>query len=571
MIKQYAPFLDWIPKYRKRHLSGDISAGLTVGVMLIPQGMAYALLAGMPPIYGLYAATLPLILYALFGTSGQLAVGPTAMMSLLIAGGIGSLELAGPEQYIVYAISLALMVGLFQLLMGVFRLGFLVNFLSQPVIGGYTLAAAIIIAASQLRHLLGLEIPRGRVDQILVNVFQHLQGIHLPTLWVGLGSMALLVIIRRINRRIPGPLVVVVLGIVLSYGLDLEKWGIAVVGDIPAGLPALSLPTVNLDLLQTLWPAGLTLALVGFMESIAVGKAVQTPEEQRRVVPNQELIALGLANISGAFVQAFPVTGGFSRTAVNYQSGAKTGLASMISAALMMLTLLLLTPYFSYLPTPVLAAIIMVAVSRLINFSNAKQLWQVDRKDFLLFSFTALSTLLIGVQQGILLGVILSVLVILYSLSYPHIAQLGRIPGTQEYRNLKRFDQLETWDEIVIMRFDAQLYFANLAVFRQSLADMIDQQAGVRYAILDFKPINNVDSSALKMLAELITIYQQRSITLLFADVKGPIRDQFKKVGLLDQAGTEHIFLTVDEAVKSVLENRPSPHHKVATQSLIKE
>ena len=319
--------------------------------MLIPQGMAYSMLAGLPPIYGLYASTIPLILYAVFGTSRQLAVGPVAMVALLIATGVGQIANPGSDQFIQLAILLALMVGLIQFGLGIFRLGFLVNFLSHPVISGFTSAAALIIGFSQLKHLLGIDLPRSSyVHEILKEAILHLDQVNWPTVAIGLGGVLVILGVKTYFKSIPGPLLAVVLGVVLVYGLELNNAGVKIVGEVPGGLPALALPMVSSSSIMVLMPAALTIALVGFMESIAVAKAIQSKHKDYQINANQELIALGISNIGGSFFKAFPTVGGFSRTAVNDQSGAKTGMASVISAALILLTLLFLTPLFYYLP-----------------------------------------------------------------------------------------------------------------------------------------------------------------------------------------------------------------------------
>lgn len=548
-MKAYFPFLSWIPAYDRKNLSGDISAGLTVGVMLIPQGMAYAMLAGLPPIYGLYASTIPLLIYALFGTSPQLAVGPVAMDSLLVASGVSQFAEIGTSEYISMAILLALMVGVIQLLMGIFRLGFLVNFLSHPVLVGFTSAAALIIASSQLTHLLGIEIPRLKVHETLLLVSKQLSAINLPTLLMGIGGIGILLMAKRAKRRIPGPLIIVALGILITYFFSLPEIGIKIVEDIPAGLPSVSLPDITSSSISQLLPIAITIAFIGFMESIAVSKALESKHKSYEVVPNQELTALGLANSLGSFFSAFPVTGGFSRTAVNDQAGAKTGLASIITAGIIILTLLFLTPIFYFLPKTVLAAIIMSAVLGLINIKAAKHLWKTDKKEFALFLFTAISTLALGIKEGILLGVVLSLLMVIYRISYPHIAILGKIPGSNDYRNINRFDKLITYDHIFIFRFDAQLYFANINYFKNFLNSHIQANPEVQHIILDAGPINTMDSSAIYALKEIMENLQKQGITLYLVDVKGPIRDTLTRNDILQKENRELFFMTVEDAV----------------------
>ena len=550
-FNSFFPILDWLPQYHKGQLRGDLSAGLTVGVMLIPQGMAYAMIAGLPPIYGLYASTLPLILYALLGTSRQLAVGPVAMVSLLTASGIGMMAESGTATYLTLAIGLALLVGAIQFLLGVFRLGFLVNFLSHPVISGFTSAAALIIGLSQLKHLLGVDLDRSHhIHEILLQAFAKIGELNAWSLGIGLGGIFLILGLKRINKSIPGPLVVVATGILLVWGLDLVSMGVKIVGEVPQGLPILQVPQLETDSLSKLLPIALTISLVSFMESIAVAKAIQAKHKDYKVIPNQELIALGLSNIGGAFFQSYPVTGGFSRTAVNDQSGAKTGMASIISAVLIILTLLFLTPLFYYLPKAILASVIMVAVFGLIDIQEARHLWHANRSDFWMLIATFVATLSLGIEQGIGLGVVLSLSMIIFRTTRPHIAQLGQVPGTPFYRNVKRFQQLIDPDELLIVRFDAPLYFANTHYFTDHLKGMIQVKGeSLKAVILNAESINNLDSSAIHALEEIVEELKEAGILLYFTGVKGPVRDAMGKGNLVEKIGKNNFFMTVQEAV----------------------
>lgn len=548
-MKKLIPAFDWISNYKKEWFGGDLTAGLTVGVMLIPQGMAYSMLAGLPPIYGLYASTVPVIVYALFGTSRQLAVGPVAMVALLISSGVGALAELGSTEFITLAILLALMVGVIQFLMGVLRLGFLVNFLSHPVIAGFTSAAALIIGFSQLKHLLGINIPRGKVQETIMNVFENAGDINMPTLFVGAAAIAILLVVKKINKKIPGPLIAVLFGIGVVYFMGLAEEGVKIVKDVPGGLDIFGLPFIDMGSISSLLPVALTIAFIGFMESIAVAKAIQAKHKDYEVSANQELIGLGLANIVGAFFKAFPVTGGFSRTAVNDQAGAKTGLASIISAILIIITLLFLTEYFYFLPYAILAAIIMVAVFGLIDFKEAKHLWRTDKKDFWLFMVTAIATLTLGIEEGILLGVVLSIASLVYRVSYPHIAIMGRVPGTDQYRNIDRFSDVETYDDKLIVRFDAQLYFANANYFRDFVKKELSTQPDVKFLIFDARAVNNIDSSAVHMLTDLIQDLADNEIQIHLVNVKGPMRDVLKKNNITGMLGKEHFHLKLQNAI----------------------
>ncbi len=567
-IKEYIPILNWLPNYNATLLKGDLVAGLTVGVMLIPQGMAYAMLAGMPPIYGLYASMIPLVLYAIFGTSRQLAVGPVAMISLLIAAGVGAIT-SDANTFISLAILLALMVGVLQFLMGVFRLGFLVNFLSHPVIAGFTSAAALIIGFSQLKHLLGINIPRSNhIHEIIGNAFTNINTVNVQTLIIGLVAIALILLVKKVKLPIPGPLLAVVFGIGAVYGLGWYDEGVKIVGEVPKGLPAFGIPSLDFESIKTLIPIALTISFISFMESIAVAKAIQARHKNYKIVPNQELIALGIANIGGAFFQAFPTTGGFSRTAVNDQSGARTGMASIISAALIALTLLFLTPLFYYLPKAILASVIMVAVFGLIDFKEAKHLWKTDRGDFCMMLATFLGTLILGIEEGIVIGVILSLALIIFRTTQPHTAVLGRIPGKPYYKNVKRFEQLEVRDEILIFRFDARLYFANVSYFKETLEEeILNKGKKLKLVILDANSMNGMDSSGVHALEEVIEFCEERKIEFNMVSVKGPIRDIFHRAKLSNKLGEDKFFVRIQHAVDTFDDKPVSDFKSYALQT----
>lgn len=567
--RKFLPVLEWLPAYRSENLRGDLSAGLTVGVMLIPQGMAYAMIAGLPPIYGLYASTIPLILYALFGTSRQLAVGPVAMVSLLTAAGIGALAEGGTETYISLAIALALFVGLIQFLLGVFRLGFLVNFLSHPVISGFTSAAALIIGLSQLKHLLGIKLEGSHyVHEILIDAAARIGEAHLITFLIGILGIVLIMGARRINKAIPGPLLAVVFGILAVWGFGLAEQGVKIVGEVPSGLPSLVIPQFNLANFNTLLPTALAIALVSFMESIAVAKAIQAKHKDYKVDANQELIGLGIANIGGSFFQSYPTTGGFSRTAVNDQAGAKTGLAAIISAVLIALTLLFLTPLFYYLPNAILASVIMVAVFGLIDIREAVHLWHADRSDFWMLIVTFVGTLALGIEQGILIGVVLSIAIIIFRTTMPHFAVLGKIPGKPHYKNITRFDDLEVRDDVLIMRFDARLYFANVNYFKERVEEeMAKKGKKLKLFVLDANSINGLDSSGMHALEEIIDYCNEQGIAFNLASVKGPVRDILLRGGLVDKIGEENLFMRIQHAVDRFDEKDEQRYEKYVLQA----
>ena len=551
MLQRYFPILQWLPGYKKSYLSGDVGAGLTVGIMLIPQGMAYAMIAGLPPVFGLYASLIPQIIYAIMGTSRQLAVGPVAMDSLLVASGLGALALSGIDEYIAMAIFLALFMGVIQLGLGMLRMGFLVNFLSKPVISGFTSAAAIIIGLSQLKHLLGTSIESSNQIHILLkNALDTITETNMITLGIGVFAIVLIKAIKKINSRIPAALVVVVLGVLGISFFGLDGQGVKIVGEVPEGLPSFQVPGIDYSRISELLPIAITLSLIAFMEAISVAKAIEEKHTDYKVDSNQELIALGTSNILGSLFQSYPTTGGFSRTAVNDQAGAKTGIAPIVSALVVGLTLLFLTPLFYYLPNAVLAAIIMVAVFGLIDFKYPVELFKNRRDEFFLLIATFLITLTVGIKEGILLGVLISLLLLVYRTSRPHIAVLGRIRNTDYYKNVARFpEDTETFKEFLIIRFDAQLYFGNREYFKNELQHQLEKKGSeVKYIILNAEAINYIDSSAIHMLRQTIQELKNKGIKLVVAGAIGPTRDIFYSSGLIDDIGKENFFVKTNEA-----------------------
>ncbi|MGA0155291.1 MAG: SulP family inorganic anion transporter [Flavobacteriaceae bacterium] len=571
-LKTLIPILEWLPNYKKEYLGGDLSAGLTVGIMLIPQGMAYAMIAGLPPVFGLYAALIPQVIYGILGTSRQLSVGPVAMDSLLVAAGLGALSLSGIEEYIGMAIFLALFMGLIQFILGVVRMGFLVNFLSKPVISGFTSAAALIIGLSQLKHLLGTQIERSnQIHTLLLNAFKTIDQTQWIALFLGLAAILIIKGLKRIHKRIPGALVVTLLGILVTYIFRLDQLGLSIVQDVPKGLPAFSLPSVEQSRIAELFPIALTLALIAFMEAISVAKAVEEKHKLNEVRPNQELIALGLSNVIGSLFQSYPTTGGFSRTAVNDQAGASSTLASFISAAIVGLTLLFLTPLFYYLPNTVLAAIIMVAVFGLIDIEYPKVLWKNRKDEFALLLFTFIITLTVGIKEGILLGVLLSLLLLVYRSSKPHFAILARVKNSPYYRNIKRFpEEVEIDPEIVLFRFDGQLYFGNKDYFKSSLLQAIEERGtSVNRVILNVEPMNYIDSSAAFMLRQLLEDLGSKNISVAMAGPIGPIRDILKRSGIVDLLGQEAFYENTHSAYLSAKEDQAAEElsKKIALES----
>jgi len=575
-IKSILPILDWFPNYKKDWLKGDIGAGLTVGVMLIPQGMAYATIAGLPAVFGLYASIVPILIYAIFGTSRQLAVGPVAMVSLLTATAIASFEGISTTDYIAYAILLALLVGIIQFLLGIFRLGFLVNFLSHPVISGFTSAAALIIGLSQLKHLLGIDIARSHhINEIITGALGKVNEINWTAFGIGLSGILIIIGVKKINKSLPSQLFAVIFGIlaVTFFGLAAGDNSVKIVKDIPASLPNFKIPLLDLNIVQLLIPMALTIALVSFMESIAVAKAIQTKHRDYKVIPNQELISLGLANVFGSFFQSFATTGGFSRTAVNDQAGAKTGLAAIISALLIIITLLFLTPLFYNLPNAILASVIMVAVFGLIDYKEAIYLWKSNRTDFFLLVVTFIATLTIGIEKGIGLGVIFSLAMVIYKTTKPHVAVLANIHGTHFYRNVERFGKdVVLKEDTLIVRFDAQLYFANTTFFKDTLEELSAKKGNkLKLIIIDCESMNNLDSSGVHALLETIDLYMTKGIKITFSGVKGPVRDAMEKGGVISKIGFDNFYMSIQEAVDAYELKRDDKPSKQKFEKFIKQ
>jgi sulfate permease, SulP family len=551
-VQRLAPITQWGPNYDKRDLRSDLAAGLTIGAMLVPQGMAYALLAGLPPEIGLYASIVPVIVYAIFGTSRQLAVGPVAIVSLMTASALAPLFEQGSAGYISAAALLALMVGAVHLVLGYGRLGFVVNFLSHSVLVGFTAAAAIIIGFSQVKHVLGISIPRSeKFHETVHEVIKAADGTHPTTLVLGLGSIALLLAMKRWIKQIPSALVLVVLSIAAVQLFDLEARGVKTVGEIPSSLPAFGFPDLDADTIGSLVVTAFVITLVGFMESIAVAK-VYARRHRYDVDANQELVGLGFANVASGLFGGYPVTGGFSRTAVNDTAGARTPLASIVTAILVLLTVVFLTPLFSSLPQAALGGIIIVAVINLVDVKEMRHIAHVKRSDVIGMSIAFGATLALGIELGILVAVVSSMLVVFARMSKPHTATLGRIPGTTSYRNVERFPEAEVDDGVRVIRIDAAMSFANAQfVKRLTLDAAASLDTTPRVLVLDCSGINDIDATGADTLSEIITEIDESPVALHLADVKGPVRDVLRRAGLWDRL-EGRIHATPHQAVQTI-------------------
>ena len=568
-LAQYLPILDWGRRYDRGQFTGDMVAAVIVTIMLIPQSLAYALLAGMPPEAGIYASIAPIVLYAIFGTSRALAVGPVAVVSLMTAAAVGNIAEAGTAGYVTAALTLAFLSGAMLLALGLFRLGFLANFLSHPVIAGFITASGILIAASQLRHILGVEGEGHTLVEILASLWAHLGEVNPIPLYSSAASDVykrqvrggLKPILLRIGLgprmadigAKTGPVLAIVGTTLAVWAFDLGSRGVAIVGEVPQSLPPLTLPSFSPDLLSQLFIPALLISIIGFVESISVAQTLAAKKRQR-IDPDQELIGLGSANLGAAFTGGFPVTGGFSRSVVNFDAGAETPAAGAFTAVGLALAALFLTPLIYFLPKATLAATIIVAVLSLVDFSILKRAWAFSHADFAAVSVTILLTLVFGVEAGVSAGVITSILVHLYKTSRPHMAVVGRVPGTEHFRNVLRHE-VETQPHVLSLRVDESLYFPNARYLEDQLARHAAEKPDLTDVVLMFPAVNEIDLSALESLEAINTRLRDADIRLHLSEVKGPVMDRLKRSHFLDDL-TGEVFLSHHEAVCALAERR---------------
>jgi SulP family sulfate permease len=529
----------------------DLVAGLTIAVMLVPQGMAYAMLAGLPPVVGLYASTLPLLAYALLGSSRHLAVGPVAMISLLVFTACSKLAQPGTADYIALVLLLTFMVGAVQLAAGLLRLGFLVNFFSHAVISGFTSAAAIVIALSQMKHLLGINLGNEQnVFKLVAAVVCHAGEANVTTLALGGVSIAGLWFLKRRYPRLPFAILFVVCGTLLSY-LGLAKLGVKTVGAVPRALPGFTMPVLSLTSMRSLLSVALAVCFVGYMESISVAKYVAA-RAGYRIDPNRELLGLGAANLVGSLFSGYPVTGGLSRTAVAYQAGTRSQRAAVITALLILLTLVLLTPLFYYLPNAVLAAVIVVAAGALVDYREAIHLFRVKRVDGLTFLLTFICTLTVGIDQGLLIGLVFSLGLFIWRSSHPHTAELGYLEKEDVFRNIVRYPEAKVYPEVLILRPDASLYFANMKFLEDRLALDLASRPQVKWIALDMSGVNDIDAVSVDVLENLMEAYKHRGIEFAFAAMKGPVRDIVNRAGWEKKYGSHYAQVSLHQALRGI-------------------
>ncbi len=537
------PVLQWGRQYNRETLACDSVAAVIVTIMLIPQSLAYAMLAGLPPEVGLYASVAPLLLYALFGSSRVLAVGPVAVVSLMTATALGELAAAGTPAYAGMALTLALLSGLMLLAMGLLRLGFLANFLSHPVISGFITASGLLIAASQLKTLLGIPAQGSDFLAVLRSLLAHAWQLHMLTAVVGLLTLAFLFWCRsglkpwlvRLGLAPrsadllakTGPVLAIALTTGLSWALEWQAQGLKVVGPVPQGLPPLTLPDFDLAAWQPLLLPALLISLVGFVESVSVGQTLAAKRRQR-IEPDQELVALGASNLGAAFTGGLPVTGGFARSVVNFDAGAQTPAAGVYTAGGLLLASLFLTPALEHLPQATLAATIVVAVLSLVDFGMLRDTWAWSKPDFAALAATLVGTLLLGVETGLVLGVALSLALFLFRTSRPHIAEVGRVPGTEHFRNVQRH-AVQTSPRVLSLRVDESLYFANARALEDRINDEVASRPSLAHVLLQCSAINDIDASALESLQAIDQRLQASGIQLHLSEVKGPVMDRLQR------------------------------------------
>ena len=553
-FKHYLPGLRWLEGYDRGTFSSDLFSGITIAAMLIPQSMGYALVAGLPIEYGLYACILPPIIYALLGTSNKLSIGPVALDSILILSGLSLLAEPGSDAYLDLAIALTLMVGLIQAFFGFIKFGFIASFLSYPVILGYTCAASVVIMVGQFESLLGVTVEGGNTLTRIAQFVWQFENWHWLTVAVGAIGIIVLICSQRWLPKLPCGLLLIVLGMLWSGFWNAQGQGVDVIAFIPQGLPLPVIPSLTLEQIVSLIPTALTVALMGYVGSMSICKAQEKPTDKIVVNPNQELIAVGAANFVGAFFKAFPVSASFSRSAAFVRAGALTQVSAVVSSLLIIVIMLFLTPVFSSYPLPkvLLAAIILISVFGLFKYRDMRALFVGNRNEAILMLITFALTLLLGVQQGLLTGVILSIARVIYNTARPHMTELGSIMGGKLYRNVNRFDDVSIRDDVLIFRFDAPLYFANADYFVESIYRWINQRQNpdlLKIVIFDAEAVNSIDSTALRTLQKLVENLSRQSVRFYISNAIGPVRDALCNSPLRQYITSQTMFATIHDAI----------------------
>lgn len=569
-IASYFPILGWARTYDRLTLTNDAVAAVIVTIMLIPQSLAYALLAGLPAQVGLYASIAPLLVYAVFGTSRTLAVGPVAVISLMTATAAGSVAVQGSSEYVAAALVLALLSGLILLVMGLLRLGFLANLLSHPVVSGFITASGILIAVSQLKHILGIRASGESLPEMLATIAGNIGQTNLPTLAIGTAALLFLFWVRRGLKPLllrlgakpgladlltkAGPVFAVAVSIVAVVSLGLEARGVPVVGAIPTGLPPLTVPLLDPELWSALFVPALLISVIGFVESVSVAQTLAAKRRQR-IEPDQELVGLGASNIAAAFSGGYPVTGGFARSVVNFDAGAETPAAGAYTAVGIAAAALFLTPLLFYLPVAVLAATIIVAVLSLVSLREPKEVWRYSKSDFAAMAGTIILTLLMGVEAGVLTGVGVSLALFLWRASRPHAAVVGRVPGTEHFRNIRRH-QVETDPHMLTLRVDESLTFVNARWLEEKVLELVAERPALNHLVLMCSAVNVIDASALESLEAINHRLKDAGVKLHLSEVKGPVMDRLKRSDLLEDL-TGKVFLSQFDAYRGLANGMP--------------
>ncbi len=533
----------------------DLIAAITIVMMAIPQGMAYAVIAGLPPIYGLYTCLLPLLIYPFFSSSQFLSVGPTAILSILLVSGLSGHATIMTPEYISLAIFVSLLAGIIQIGMSLLKMGFLANFLSHPVLVGFTSAAAVIIIVSQLKYALGISLERSStIIETLTALGKNISATNVYSVALFLMSLIGILFFKKFKKSFPAALVCIVLGSLAVYFFQLAD-EVAIIGDVPSGLPSIMNP-IEFDsaMILSLLPLAGVISFISFVESLAIAKSLDGKDGHYVVDADKELLGLGMSKFVGAFFQAFPSTGSYSRSAINEDAGAKTGLSSVFAALIIGLSLLLFTKAFYYIPYPVLAAIIISAVIKLFDYKTTKKLFNTDRGDCWVLIITFLATILLGVLTGITTGIILSILVVLKKVSTPHFAVLGKIDDSGIYRNVDRFDQAVVEDKVLIIRYDDDIFFGNANHFFDSIIAEIMQAPSTKILVLDMSSISNIDSTGIIQLRILLEQLKKKQIKLHISGPKGPLRDRLKEEGISALIGDSNIHLSIEKSMKRINE-----------------
>ena len=564
-LEKYLPAMAWIKEYSTDKLQADTMASLIATILLIPQSMGYALLAGLPAVAGLYAGIIPSILYSLFGTSRTLAVGPVAITSMMTATILAPFAIAGSEHYVAIAIMLAFLSGVFLILMSLLKMGFLSNLLSHPVISGFISASAILIAVGQFKHLIGVQAQGNNLIELGQSMILHINDINLPTVILSVISVVSLLLFKRHLTPMlsklglspstssmlgkSGPVIVVIATTSCVGALSLDSLGIKIVGDINNHLPVIPVEYFTLENMIDLLPGAFLISIVGFVGSVSVAQSFAAKRKQN-INPNQELVGLGLANLGAAFSGSFPVTGGFSRSVVNVSAGAITPMAGILTGLLMLFTLLFLTPLFYYLPTAVLASCIITSILQLIDVKEFFRLYQFSKQEALGLLATFVVVLFVSMETGIIVGVSLSLLFFLWHTSHPHIAVVGRLPGTEHFRNVKRFD-VETTPHVITVRIDENLFFANARVLEDYVLTLVSEHTDIKHLILMCNAVNMIDASALASLEAIDDRLKSAGVTLHFSEIKGPVMDKLAGSNLIQQL-RGNVFITQHQAINTL-------------------